>query len=252
MKIRSNIRALFARSRCIAIIQFENSEETMNLFVSFSCLVIFALTCSVNCSPTFYSRRVTSKTGGDGYTNTITETDDNGRKEVFRSRSRGVPDQLYFGLDSIGHQQDRIPDLGQRFLPPPPFDSDFHRTGFDFDRIDRDPIKLQMPHFHENVPSFGELSSRFNSLDDPLERDFLSQQRQQLNTYPHVGLPSFGTDSGNDNYSIHKKGFSSSITVDGHKQQKAGATTTINDNGRTATYTVGDRPDVTSRGINYF
>lgn len=219
----------------------------MNLLVNFSFLAIFALTWNVDCTPSFYSRRVSSTSLGDGYTNTITETDDNGRKEVFRSRSLGEPEQLHFGLDnSFG--QHRIHDLSHRFLPPPPFDSDFHRNDFSLNSIAHDPIKLRMPDFEEKFPTFGELSTRFNRIDEPFERDFTNSHQQQLNAYPHVALPTFGKDQ----YSIHKKGFSSSINVNGHKEQKAGATTTINDNGRTATYTVGDTPDITPLGTNYF
>lgn len=228
----------------------------MNQFVVFSVLVIFVSTWSVNCTPSFYSKRVTSSTSGDGYTNTITEIDDNGRKEVFRGRKPGIPEQLDFGLDnSFGHH--RIPDLNDRFLPPPSFDNDFNNNNdFGSNSINRDPIRLQMPDFDSKFPSFDEISSRFNKNDDPFERDFNSQPRY---SHPNA-LPPFneplrdfrGNDVGSDQYSIHKKGFSSSISVDGHKQQKAGATTTIDDNGRTATYTVGDRPDVGPHGTNYF
>lgn len=236
---------------------FENNlvlkfkKEIMNLFVNFGVLAIFVLTWNADCNPTFYSKRVTSTNLGDGYTDTITETDNNGRREVYRSRSLGEPEQLHFGLEnSFG--QHRIHDLNHRFLPPPPFDSDFYRHDFGLNSIDRDPIKLRMPQFDESFPSFGELSSRFNRIDDPFERDFISQSQQLNALNPHVVLPTFSNNIGNDQYSIHKKGFSSSINVNGQRNHKAGATTTINDNGRTATYTVGDTPDITPIGTNYF
>lgn len=218
----------------------------MNQFVAFCVLLVFALIWSVNCAPSFYSKRVSSTTLGDGYTNTITEIDDNGRKEVFRNRRPGIPEQLDFGFDnSFGRH--RIPDLNDRFGD----DNQFGQNNFN-----RDPIRLQMPDFDSKFPSFDEINARFNSLGGPSETGFIPQPID-INPNP---IPSFneplrdfrGNDIDSDQYSIHKKGFSSSINVDGHKQHKAGATTTINDNGRVASYTVGDRPDVGPHGTNYF
>lgn len=239
----------------------------MNQFVFISFLAIFASIWSVQCTPTYYSKRVTSTSLGDGYTNTITETDDNGRKDVFRSRSLGEPEPLHF--------DHHIPDFRHRFISPPPFGSGSHSNDFGLNSINNDPIKLQMPEFDSKFPSFDELNSRFNRLDDPFERDSVPPQQQQIHSIPlsfpkfsdpirdSLSFPTFPTlsepirdfqsnDIGSDQYSIHKKGFSSSINVDGHKQEKVGATTTINDNGRVSTYTLGDKPDVTPLGTNYF
>lgn len=225
----------------------------MNQFVVFSVLLVFLSTWNVDCAPdSFYSKRVSSRTNGDGYTNTITEIDDNGRREVFRDRKPGIPEQLDFGFDdSIRHH--RLPDLNHRFQSP--FDNDFRNDDFGWNTINRrDPIKLQMPEFDSKLPSLDEIRSRFNRIDDPNQTGFIPQQ---INTVPRFSEPlqdfrgnELGT--GTDEYSIHKKGFSSSITKDGHSQNRGGATTTINDNGRVATYTVGDRPDVGPHGTNYF
>lgn len=227
----------------------------MNQLVVSSVLLVFSLTFSVNCTPSFYSKRVSSTSLGDGYTNTITEIDDNGRKEVFRNRKPGIPEQLDVGFDnSIGHR--RIPDLNDRFNSPSSFDNDFRNNDFNWNSINRDPIKLQMPDVESKFPSIGELNSRFNNVDDPFSNGFISQPRyvspDPIPTFNEPLRDFRGNDIGSDQYSIHKKGFSSSINVDGHKQEKAGATTTINDNGRTATYSVGDRPDVGPDGANYF
>lgn len=220
----------------------------MNQLVVFSVLVFFLSTWNVDCAPdSFYSKRVSSTTNGDGYTNTITEVDDNGRREVFRDRKPGIPQQLDFD-DSFRHH--RLPELNHRFQSP--FDNDFRSNDFGWNTIDRrDPIKLQMPDFDSQLPSFDEIRSRFR-IDEPHQTGFIPQP---INTIPRFSEPlrDFrGNELGTDEYSIHKKGFSSSITKDGHSQRRGGATTTINDNGRVASYTVGDRPDVGPHGKNYF
>lgn len=221
----------------------------MNKFVVFSVLAVFISTWDVDCAPSFYSKRVSSTSNGDGYTNTITEIDDNGRKEVFRNRRPGIPEQLDFGFDnSFGHR--RFPDLKDRFDSP--FDNDFRTNDFGLNTINRrDPIKLQMPDFDSKFPSFGELNSRFRN-DDAFQTGFIPQQINTISTFNEPLRDFRGNSLDSDQYSIHKKGFSSSITKDGHSQHKGGATTTINDNGRVATYTVGDRPDSTPYGTNYF
>lgn len=240
------------RSDCqVIVIQcIRNREEAMNRLVVLSVLVVFLSTWNVDCAPEYYSRRVSSTTNGDGYTNTITEIDDNGRREVTRDRKPGIPQQLDFGFDD-SIRRHRISDLNHRFQSP--FDDDFHNNNFGWNHIDRrDPIKLQMPDFESNFPFLDEIRSRFNRIDDGYQTGFIPQQ---INTIPRFSEPlrDFrGNELVNDEYSIHKKGFSSTITKDGHSQHKGGATTTINDNGRVATYTVGDRPDFGPRGTNYF
>lgn len=221
----------------------------MNQFVVFSVLAVFLSAWNVDCASTFYSKRVSSTSNGDGYTNTITEVDDNGRKEVFRDRKSGIPEQLDFGFDD-SFRQHRLPDLNSRFQSS--FDNE-RNNNFGWNSIDRrDPNKLQMPDFDSKFPSLDEIRSRFNQIDDSHQTGFIPQQ---INTIPRFSEPlrDFrGNELGTDEYSIHKKGFSSSITKDGHSENKGGATTTINDNGRVATYTVGDRPDVGPHGTNYF
>lgn len=59
----------------------------MVLFVVFGVLAVFA-SAGVDCR--YWAQHSQSTSSGDGYINTITETDDNGRKEVIRSRT--VPD----------------------------------------------------------------------------------------------------------------------------------------------------------------
>lgn len=226
----------------------------MNRFVVFSVLAFFLSTWNVDCAPdSYYSKRVSSRTNGDGYTNTITEVDDNGRREVFRDRKPGIPQQLDFGFDDSFRRQ-HLPDLNTRFQSP--FDNDFRNNDFEWNTINReqDPIKLQMPDFDSKFPSFDEIRSRFNRIDDPYQTGFIPQPTQ-INTVPRFSEPlrDFrGNELGNDEYSIHKKGFSQLITKDGHSQNKGGATTTINDNGRVSSYTVGDRPDDGPHGTNYF
>lgn len=243
----------------------------------FGILAVF-VSSEVDCRYWTESRH--STTSGDGYTNTITETDDNGKKEVIQSRfgpdgtQEIMKNHGSFGSDGRQHSgfgfddsRNSIQPISAVTIPKiQPFNQDAEIFNQRFQPFNTHVKQPEFPNY-SNFPTIGfptmppfapsnqqpidmqQMVDHWNTIQKQIELEFKQREQDFLNgrknTFPINNQISSFQQNSNDPYSthygVHSSSFSKSSNINGVEDHKEGATTTINDNGRTATYSIGDK-----------
>lgn len=184
--------------------------------LNFKVFVISAVMVSSGVDCRYWSQSTQSITREEN-TRTISEIDDNGKKEIINCQ---------FGRECNRPISNNQINCGVNNCQQPEIE------------------------FNSNVDSISKIAQQQMQIQmQRMETEFRQRQQQFMSSYQNSfpannQFPSYQQNANNPNgrfYSFHSTAFSNSSIINGVENRKEGATTTINDNGKIATYSTGDR-----------